>query len=566
MAADSSEETPLISPIKESSLSLPANNTNANANANANLASAMHLKSAALIFGNFLAFQSVLDWSPFFVVQSMIGFYSPAITFRAGALAAASAIIHSYSKHIQALRSNPNEEEGGGTGINADIEKNKGSDGTVTESASTGTIATVEDTPFQAKLLDMGQLILFGALYLLTILLQLVWSNAGMYLLLWFNPITTGGMGCIMTITVIRGRPFVYDYVKPTMPPQVWNRLMSKRWYQNALMEAATFWIKLLTVMTVIVTIQPLLVTLYYDGNAENDYSGWMTFLRFWLTVGQFVILFYAFYVTFKMQTRQRRVRRRVRERIKNGLTEKEQKLYGDAVDIQMKNNHRILSLAHNQEEDLKESAMILADAFQKDEVFQGCIDTEEERLNYFRANLKALVDFHHVLVCKSLGGQDIENGKPKCVMACVPVFSKSKEELEVFHTISAWVEYGWELPSFTETDFPLPEDDTVELAQMKFRSSNGLKKQSYIYIAYFGADPNYRGMGYGRTLLNYAIGVSEEKQMPLVLETSTELNRVHYEQYGFHVVDQVKGRPDWVLMVRPVLGHQRHSDAVLKV
>ena len=44
---------------------------------------------------------------------------------------------------------------------------------------------------------------------------------------------------------------------------------------------------------------------------------------------------------------------------------------------------------------------------------------------------------------------------------------------------------------------------------------------------------------------MNYVIGVSEAKQMPLVLETSTVWNRVQYEKYGFRVVDRVEGRPD---------------------
>ena len=60
-----------------------------------------------------------------------------------------------------------------------------------------------------------------------------------------------------------------------------------------------------------------------------------------------------------------------------------------------------------------------------------------------------------------------------------------------------------------------------------------------------------YKGMGYGRSMLNYINGVSESQKVTLVLETDKAYNIALYESYGFKVVDHVKGRPNIVLMVR---------------
>ena len=95
--------------------------------------------------------------------------------------------------------------------------------------------------------------------------------------------------------------------------------------------------------------------------------------------------------------------------------------------------NHRVASIGHA--EDLKEAATALSDVFQKDETLKGFVDTEEGRFSFFHANLKAMANFCHVLVCKSSDDDDDkEPSKPKCVMACIPAFSKSREEFVMKH------------------------------------------------------------------------------------------------------------------------------------
>merc|ERR1739836_152672 len=82
----------------------------------------------------------------------------------------------------------------------------------------------------------------------------------------------------------------------------------------------------------------------------------------------------------------------------------------------------------------------------------------------------------------------------------------------------------------------PLPEDDLVALGKMRMKKQNGLTSRPFLYIAYFGADPQWRGHGYGRSLLQYIVEVSEASKLPLVLETTSAHNISQYERYGFEV------------------------------
>lgn len=99
--------------------------------------------------------------------------------------------------------------------------------------------------------------------------------------------------------------------------------------------------------------------------------------------------------------------------------------------------------------------------------------------------------------------------------------------------------------------DFPLPDDDLINLGELRKKKKHGLTRKPYLYLAYFGAAENGQGRGFGRSLLQHAIAESEKTKMELVLETTTLLNTKHYERYGFTVVDRVEGREEWVLMVR---------------
>ena len=508
-----SETTPLISP-KSSSTS----NNSASINSSDNIVKAFA--------GLLNVVEGILDWSPFIAVTSISGNdYPPVTAFFGGTLAAAFVLFYWFLKFK--YLSNTSPEWAG--------------------------------RKYKPKSLDLGQFLLFGFLFVFSYLVQISLSpekqqNIEDLLILWFNPLTTAGIGIIMWISVVCVRPFVFDYAEAQMPAEIWTRLSSKKWFRDQLTVAAMFWVNLLAVMTLVVTIQPILVTIFYDGDPMNDASGFMSALGLWLTSCQLLILFYGFYENAKSQGRSAAIKKRVCEVKDHGLTKEEKRLYDNLVidDVDYMKNNNMKCLKKDDELDL--AAEVLADAFESDDQIHRYVHTKEAKVSFFSGVIKSVSCFDKVLA--SYEGSTFHSSstqKPSCVMCCIPVLSKSHEELEVFNTYESWKEHGFIVPGATTSNFPLPDDDLIWMGEMKKKAKHGLMRKSFLCIAWFGANPQYKGKGYGRVLLKYIIKLSETHKLPLVLETGTHSNRANYEKYGFKVVDHVEGYPHLVLMIRPV-------------
>lgn len=479
--------------------------------------------------------ETVLDWSPFIIAQSLLSPSSSSsnlsvtMVFLWAFLAAAGLLLYKFWKQKKKLKK-------------------------------------YSSSSYKPASIDLGQFLLFGLLFAVSHLF-FGKSSAGeendFLLILWCNPLTSGGMCFIMWASIyIRHRPFVYDYVEPEMPPYVWKRLSSKKWFRDILLKASKFWVNLTAWMTLLASIQPLLVTCY--GGVYNDIPRFMDTLGSWLSLSQLVILSYGLYETDEPKRKKASTIKRVQEVKQHGLTEKQRQLYDNIGKKEGKEvlDDRVHILSSSSLSQLDTAAQVLADAFQKDEMIHDFLPTKEEKCSFFSASLKAISYFHKVLVCyddsQTQPNHHHENKVPCCVMACIPVHSKSREEIEVFHSYDSWVIHGFtdsENTDSSSTTFPLPGDGMVQLAELRKKSKHGLmtKKNNnnpFLYIAFFGANPAYRGKGYGRILLNYIIRVSELHNLPLVLETCGRFNITNYEKYGFKVVDSVEGLDDYVLMI----------------
>merc|ERR1712007_355066 len=126
------------------------------------------------------------------------------------------------------------------------------------------------------------------------------------------------------------------------------------------------------------------------------------------------------------------------------GLTDAEKELYGPSVANTVKTAkgaHLIRSLSEKSE--LAQAGSILADAFRDDEMFNEYIETADGRLSFYTSSIGAMSYFRMVLGCYD---SDFPNETPRCVMACVPVLSKSQEEIEVFNSYEALVDHGFQV------------------------------------------------------------------------------------------------------------------------
>ena len=77
-----------------------------------------------------------------------------------------------------------------------------------------------------------------------------------------------------------------------------------------------------------------------------------------------------------------------------------------------------------------------------------------------------------------------------------------------------------------------------------------------FLYLFIIGVASEHQGQGFGRVLLDGLIGIAEDGQLPVYLETETEANVRLYEKFGFEVIDKVDlpviGLPMWEMVRKP--------------
>lgn len=61
-----------------------------------------------------------------------------------------------------------------------------------------------------------------------------------------------------------------------------------------------------------------------------------------------------------------------------------------------------------------------------------------------------------------------------------------------------------------------------------------------HYYVQVVGVDPAHQGRGYGRALLEPAVGLADRDRVPGYLETTNEANLPLYRRFGFEVVEAV--------------------------
>jgi len=110
------------------------------------------------------------------------------------------------------------------------------------------------------KILELGSLVLFGALTLYTVATHADWSVAGVKLAV------DGGLAVVVIASIAIRRPFTLQYARETVPQQFWNHpvfirtndLISGVWAANFLVasacDAAAIWLPAIPV-TVLVAV-----------------------------------------------------------------------------------------------------------------------------------------------------------------------------------------------------------------------------------------------------------------------------------------------------------------------
>ena len=176
------------------------------------------------------------------------------------------------------------------------------------------------------------------------------------------------------------------------------------------------------------------------------------------------------------------------------------------------------------QKKDLARIGEVLADAFQHDPLWNKIFEGEWER---FRASFEAPV--RH---CLKYGEVYAPSENLEGVAAWVPGQYADMTLWRMVRSGAMWLGLRMGLKALKKMEpvfKPLIEDRHKHMA-----GSN------YLYLLIIGVATELQGKGFGRKLIEAAIGKSEREGLYLYLETETEENVKMYEHFGFSLLKEI--------------------------
>jgi len=198
----------------------------------------------------------------------------------------------------------------------------------------------------------------------------------------------------------------------------------------------------------------------------------------------------------------------------------------------------RTENLYHLETTDIPKAVEVLFDAFQDDPVFNAIFEgaTPEQRKAFYETPLRYCMKYGQVCA----PSKDIEGvaGWVKGELAEMSLW-----RMLVSGAMWSGIKMGQEYSQKIAKVFkPIEEDRKKHMGD-----------QAFIYLFIIGVASGYQGQGYGRFLLDGLINTAEENQMPVYLETETEMNVRLYEKFNFEVIDKVVlpviGLPMWEMV-----------------
>ena len=181
--------------------------------------------------------------------------------------------------------------------------------------------------------------------------------------------------------------------------------------------------------------------------------------------------------------------------------------------------------LYHLQKKDVPRAAVMLADAFQHDPVWNAVLDeaTSEQRVCTFETPVRYCLKYGEVYApSEALEG----------VAAWVPGAFAEMTVWRMLRSGAIWsgMKMGAHMARKMAPVFRPMEVDRKE----------NMKGKPFIYLQIIGVAPAFQGQGFASKLLRALIAKSEQTGIPLYLETETESNVSMYEHLGFTVIKKI--------------------------
>ena len=195
------------------------------------------------------------------------------------------------------------------------------------------------------------------------------------------------------------------------------------------------------------------------------------------------------------------------------------------------------------QKRDIVRASKVLADAFQRDpvwnKIYEGDPDIEKRFYALFEGGVRYCLKYGEVYA----PSEDLEG-----VIGLVP---GRYADMNWWHairsgTMGVGMRMGLSAAKKTGTVFkPITKDRHEHMAG-----------HTFLYVLVFGVSTELQGKGFGRKLIGAAIEKSEREGLLLYLETSEEENIKMYEHFGFRLLKTVTlpivDLPMWEMVREP--------------
>ena len=197
------------------------------------------------------------------------------------------------------------------------------------------------------------------------------------------------------------------------------------------------------------------------------------------------------------------------------------------------------------QKKDIPQAGIVLADAFQHDDVWRMFFKDEatiDQRGTLFESPIKYCYKYGEVYATsehlEGISGWTSGDHADMTIWRLI----RSGAIISGMKALRACT--GLALKQ-SEIFKPLEED----------RKAN-MKRRTYIYLVIIGVATKFQGKGYGKKLIESLIGESEQAGIPIYTETQTKENVRFYESLGFRSIRQINlpiiNVPQWELIRDP--------------
>jgi len=195
------------------------------------------------------------------------------------------------------------------------------------------------------------------------------------------------------------------------------------------------------------------------------------------------------------------------------------------------------------QKRDIVRASKVLADAFQRDplwnKIYEGEPDIGKRFQAFFEGGVRYCLKYGEVYA----PSEDLEG-----VIGLVPGKYADMNAWRAIRsgTMSVGMRMGLNAAMKMRTIFkPVAEDRREHTAGCAF-----------LYVLVFGVSTELQGKGFGRKLIDAAIEKSEREGLYLYLETETEENVRMYEHFGFRLLKKITlpvvALPMWEMVREP--------------